>query len=56
MIIGYLHIVWIDKATFETGLDIYSYNITICKGIEMEMQNLKPTFQNGEKQCGHLGK
>ena len=51
----WLHVIWTDEATFETGLDIRSCYITRRKGTGMESRYLKPTFKSGRSNLGIWG-
>ncbi len=48
----WLHVIWTDKAKFETGLDTRSCYITRRKGKAMESRYLKLTFKNGRSTIG----
>ena len=43
----WLHVIWTDEATFETGLDTRSCYVTRRKGTAMDSKYLKPTFKSG---------
>lgn len=49
------HVIWTDKATLETGLDIQSCYVTRKHGTTMESQYLKLTFKNGRSFIGIWG-
>ena len=51
----WLHVIWTDEATFETGLDTRTCYVTRRKGTAMESRYLKPTFKSGRTTIGIRG-
>ena len=51
----WLHVIWTDEATFETGLDTRSCYVTRRKGTAMDFKYLKPTFKSGRSTIGIWG-